>query len=39
VLRKVFDSFDHNKKGSIPSSMVRTSKNHSFSINGYPFFM
>lgn len=24
VLRKVFDSFDHNKKGSIPSSMVRT---------------
>jgi Ca2+-binding EF-hand superfamily protein len=24
VLRKVFDTFDHNKKGSIPSSMVRT---------------
>jgi len=24
MLRKVFDSFDHNKKGSIPSSMVRT---------------
>jgi len=24
VLRKVFDSFDHQKKGSIPSSMVQT---------------
>lgn len=24
VLRKVFDSFDHNKKGSIPTSMVKT---------------
>ena len=24
VMRKVFDTFDHNKKGSIPSSMVRT---------------
>merc|ERR1712071_232617 len=24
VLRKVFDSFDHHKKGSIPSSMVQT---------------
>lgn len=24
MLRKVFDSFDHNKSGSIPTSMVRT---------------
>jgi len=24
MLRKVFDSFDHHKKGSIPSSMVQT---------------